>query len=57
MPSGLLQVFLVGLGNLLGHGNLLGLVVQITMKMRTIVRITQIILIIKPDVKHSEKPF
>ena len=30
-------------------------VVQITMKMRTIVRITQIILIIKPHLKHSEK--
>ena len=30
-------------------------VVQITMKMMTIVRITQIILIIKPHLKHSEK--
>ena len=30
-------------------------VVQITMKMSTIVRITQIILIIKPHLKHSEK--
>ena len=29
-------------------------VVQITMKMGTIVRITQIILIIKPHLKHSE---
>ena len=30
-------------------------VVQITIKMRTIVRISQIILIIKPHLKHSEK--
>ena len=30
-------------------------VVQITIKMGTIVRITQIILIIKPHLKHSEK--
>ena len=30
---------------------------QITMKMRTIVRITQIILIIKPHLKSSEKKF
>ena len=29
--------------------------VQITMKMRTIVRITQIIVIIKPHLKSSEK--
>ena len=30
-------------------------VVQITMKMRTVVRIIQIILVIKPHLKNSEK--
>ena len=36
-------------------GGHIGRNVPITMKMRTIVRITQIILISKPHLKHSEK--
>ena len=32
-------------------------IVQITIKMRTIVQIMQIIIIIKPHLKHSEKYF